>query len=120
MPSLFQSHLKVLRVGLYIEKGNNFSLNQRIGMLNFKNNIAKFFYYQLNRHDYYLKFDNGLGQTNLRKDEVLDCPVLVPNKLEQEKIAEFLTAIDERIDHTTAQLTHTKQWKKGLLQQMFV
>ena len=39
---------------------------------------------------------------------------------EQEKIAGFLTAIDERIDHTTAQLTHTKQWKKGLLQQMFV
>ena len=39
---------------------------------------------------------------------------------EQEKIAGFLTAIDERIDHTTAQLTHTKQWKKGLLQQMFI
>ena len=44
----------------------------------------------------------------------------VPTIQEQEKIAEFLTAIDERIDHTTAQLTHTKQWKKGLLQQMFV
>jgi len=43
-----------------------------------------------------------------------------PTKPEQKKIAEFLTAIDERIDHTTAQLTHTKQWKKGLLQQMFV
>lgn len=46
--------------------------------------------------------------------------VPVPSIQEQEKIAEFLTAIDERIDHTTAQLTHTKQWKKGLLQQMFV
>ena len=43
-----------------------------------------------------------------------------PSIEEQTKIAEFLTAIDERIDHTTAQLTHTKQWKKGLLQQMFV
>lgn len=43
-----------------------------------------------------------------------------PTKPEQKKIAEFLTAIDERIDHTTAQLTQTKQWKKGLLQQMFV
>ncbi len=43
-----------------------------------------------------------------------------PSIEEQTKIAEFLTAIDERIDHTTAQLTQTKQWKKGLLQQMFV
>ena len=43
-----------------------------------------------------------------------------PSIEEQTKIAEFLTAIDEQIDHTTAQLTHTKQWKKGLLQQMFV
>lgn len=43
-----------------------------------------------------------------------------PTMPEQEKIAGFLTAIDERIDHTTAQLIHTKQWKKGLLQQMFV
>ena len=44
----------------------------------------------------------------------------IPSHQEQEKIAGFLTAIDERIEHTTAQLTHTKQWKKGLLQQMFV
>lgn len=47
-------------------------------------------------------------------------PFSYPTIQEQAKIAEFLTAIDERIDHTTAQLTHTKQWKKGLLQQMFV
>ena len=49
-----------------------------------------------------------------------EMPIKLPSIQEQEKIAEFLTAIDERIDHTTAQLTHTKQWKKGLLQQMFV
>ena len=49
-------------------------------------------------------------------DLYLDYPTIP----EQEKIAEFLTAIDEQIDHTTAQLIHTKQWKKGLLQQMFV
>lgn len=49
-----------------------------------------------------------------------EMPIKLPSIQEQEKIAEFLTAIDERINHTTAQLTHTKQWKKGLLQQMFV
>ena len=49
-----------------------------------------------------------------------EMPIKLPSIQEQEKIAEFLTAIDKRINHTTAHLTHTKQWKKGLLQQMFV
>lgn len=57
---------------------------------------------------------------NITNSDFLEMPILLPSIQEQEKIAEFLTAIDERIDHTTAQLTHTKQWKKGLLQQMFV
>lgn len=63
----------------------------------------------------------GAGRNRvLSKKDFLEISILKPSVQEQAKIAEFLTAIDERIDHTTAQLTHTKQWKKGLLQQMFV
>jgi len=62
----------------------------------------------------------GSTQVHIRNQDYFDTEILVPSIPEQEKIAEFLTAIDERIDHITAQLTHTKQWKKGLLQQMFV
>lgn len=57
---------------------------------------------------------------SVRMDMISKMEIKLPSTPEQEKIAEFLAAIDERIDHTTAQLTHTKQWKKGLLQQMFV
>lgn len=57
---------------------------------------------------------------SVRMDMISKMEIKLPSTPEQEKIAEFLTAIDERIDHTTAQLNHTKQWKKGLLQQMFV
>ena len=57
----------------------------------------------------------------VNNQDVLNGVVCFPNSRKEQKIIiEFLTAIDERIDHTTAQLTHTKQWKKGLLQQMFV
>lgn len=57
----------------------------------------------------------------VNNQDVLNGVVCFPNSMKEQKIIiEFLTAIDERIDHTTAQLTHTKQWKKGLLQQMFV
>lgn len=63
---------------------------------------------------------NGISVLGISKSNLSEVNIELPTIQEQEKIAGFLTAIDERIDHTTAQLTHTKQWKKGLLQQMFV
>ena len=62
----------------------------------------------------------GGSRTYMYFSKLSELMITIPELKEQEKIAEFLTAIDKRIDHTTAQLTHTKQWKKGLLQQMFV
>ncbi|TOE72870.1 type I restriction endonuclease subunit R, partial [Vibrio parahaemolyticus] len=38
----------------------------------------------------------------------------------QTKIANFLSAIDQKIDLTNSELEKAKEWKKGLLQQMFV
>jgi type I restriction enzyme S subunit len=43
-----------------------------------------------------------------------------PNLKEQTKIANFLTAIDDKITATQTQLQAVKQYKQGLLQQMFV
>ena len=74
-------------------------------------------------HDYVKSVANSGARhdrMNITNSDFLEMPILLPSIQEQEKIAEFLTAIDKRIDHTTAQLIHTKQWKKGLLQQMFV
>ena len=93
-----------------------------------KNNIAHNFYAKLFEYHYLDKYLRQLisssarmdGLLNISKEGFFEIPLPFPSKPEQEKIAEFLAAIDERIDHTTAQLTHTKQWKKGLLQQMFV
>ena len=44
----------------------------------------------------------------------------LPCQKEQTKIANFLTAIDDKITATQAQLHAVKQYKQGLLQQMFV
>ena len=93
-----------------------------------KNNIAHNFYAKLFEHHYLDRYLRQLisssarmdGLLNISKEGFFEIPLPFPPIPEQEKIAEFLAAIDERIDHTTAQLTHTKQWKKGLLQQMFV
>ncbi len=46
-----------------------------------------------------------------------DCGI--PSLPEQTKIANFLSAIDEKINRTQKQIEQAEVWKKGLLQQMF-
>ena len=57
----------------------------------------------------------GISKTNMAKVE-LNLPCLE----EQTKIANFLSAIDQKIEVVAQQIEQAKTWKKGLLQQMFV
>lgn len=47
-------------------------------------------------------------------------PISFPCIQEQTKIANFLTVIDDKITQTQAELAEVKQYKQGLLQQLFV
>jgi len=49
-----------------------------------------------------------------------DVKIFKPSLPEQEKIANFLSAQDKKIALLAEQIAHTKAYKKGLLQQMFV
>ena len=44
----------------------------------------------------------------------------IPDLSEQTKIANFLSAIDDKINNTQKQIEKAEVWKKGLMQQMFV
>lgn len=89
---------KALAKCFYVEEDNKYTLNQRVcSFTSNDGNVSRFLMYQINRNKYYLRFDDGINQTNLKKSEVLSCPVFIPIVREQEKIATLLCKIDERI-----------------------
>ncbi|HHY0567026.1 TPA: restriction endonuclease subunit S [Vibrio parahaemolyticus] len=61
------------------------------------------------------------GLLNISVDEFFkDVKLLTPSHDEQLKIANFISAINQKIDLANSELEKAKEWKKGLLQQMFV
>lgn len=62
----------------------------------------------------------GSTRYNISKTEFIKLTLMLPSLEEQTKIANFLTAIDSKIEQVAQQLEAAKQFKKGLLQQMFV
>ena len=57
---------------------------------------------------------------SVRMDMISKMEIKLPCLEEQTKIANFLSAIDQKIEVVAQQIEQAKQWKKGLLQQMFV
>lgn len=103
-----------------VEEDNRYTVNQRICRLTPRNLNSKILYYLLNRNPYFLAFDDGVKQTNLRKEDVLNCPLLIPNDpKEQEKIADTLSSIDELINAQSQKVQAIELHKKGLLQGLF-
>ena len=60
------------------------------------------------------------GQGNLSTDIVKNLKINLPSLPEQQKIANFLTAIDAKIEAVAGQIEQAQTYKKALLQQMFV
>lgn len=63
---------------------------------------------------------SGSAQPQIVGSSIKKVKINLPCLEEQTKIVNFLTEIDNKINHVTKQLEGTKQFKKGLLQKMFV
>ena len=79
----------------------------------------KFLKYRLGSIDF-TKYLVGGGRAKLNAGAMKEIAFLLPCLEEQTKIANFLSAIDQKIEVVARQIEQAKTWKKGLLQQMFV
>jgi type I restriction enzyme S subunit len=74
-------------------------------------------------HDH-MKSVSNMGarfdRMNITNEGFFTLPIALPSLPEQEKIAGFLGAVDEKLAQAKAKLDAVKQYKQGLLQQMFV
>ena len=83
-----------------------------------------YWYFQTNKWHRFI-YENG-AQNGARHDRVgmtdelmKDIPVSVPSLPEQQKIASFLSTIDEIIQSTESELTAWQERKKGVMQKIF-
>jgi type I restriction enzyme S subunit len=100
-----------------IKESERYTLNQRICSLKPVNSDGLYLFYKLNRNKYFTDFDSGVGQTNLKRREVLDCPVALPsNKVEQTVIATVLSDTDILIEKLEKLIEKKINIKQGVMQ----
>lgn len=81
----------------------------------------EFLYYYLDKIQlHWYKYGQPGSQVNLNSTIVGNETMPYPCFEEQQKIANFLSNIDTKIESTTQQISQTQTFKKGLLQKMFV
>ena len=80
------------------------------------------FLYQLllNMEDQWYKLEQGSTFTAVSGKDINNLKITIPGVKEQKKIASFLSSVDKKIEITSTRLEKTREFKKGLLQQMFV
>lgn len=90
----------------HILKGDNMKL------------FTKFLFYSIVHKDIN-EFVTGGTRSKLTKSAMFQIKINIPSLIEQTKIANFLSAIDEQITVVEKQLAQSKTFKQGLLQKMF-
>lgn len=115
---ILNGQLKIAVIDQYFDGS---LLNQRVGKLLTEEN-KNFIYYYLQKGNVVNAIDNRIAGTdppNLAPSEINSLKIRVCSYLEQEKIASFLTSIDEKISLLKGKEEALDQYKKGLMQQLF-
>ena len=84
----------------------------------FDNTFPKWLFYKFQTINWYL-YNEASGVPSLSASTINQIDILLPKIEEQVKIANFLTAIDEKIQNLEKELDELKAYKKGVMQAIF-
>lgn len=109
---------KALAKCFLVKEANKYTLNQRICSIKSDDCKNDFLFWILNRNKYFLAFDSGTGQTNLRKQDILGCPIALPPLPEQQAIAQALSDVDSLINSLEKLISKKRDIKTATMQQL--
>lgn len=92
--------------------------NTSLWVTDFKGNYAKFIYF------FYIsvnlkRYDAGSGVPTLNRNDVHSLNKFIPKYAEQQKIADFLTLLDRRIEQQQEKIESWRSYKMGMMQNLF-
>lgn len=76
-------------------------------------------YFILNKKKLLLNFSQGTSIKGFTTSDIKSLKIHIPTLPEQQKIASFLSSIDEKIQQLTRKKELLEQYKKGVMQQIF-
>ena len=109
------ARLKDFEVGIVSPMYVIFELKKSLDIIFFENLL------ETHRFKHDIKVGcSGSVRDSLNFNDLAGFKVFLPCFEEQEKIANFLSSVDEKIEKVTKEIEELKEWKKGLMQKMFV
>lgn len=106
-----------------IEEDNKYHIQQNIAKLTPKENIYPYFITQFLMSDLGLnevyKFNATSSQPNVLVGSLRNFEIIIPPLSEQQKIATFLTSVDEKLQALKKKKSLLEQYKKGVMQKIF-
>lgn len=99
---------------------NSFCFGLRLNLNKLSPDFARYLFRNQEFRRKIVRLSQGSTRFNLSKKAVMEISEFVPHHDEQQKIANFLSSIDRKIELISGQISQTRDFKLGLLQQMFV